>query len=91
MCFPAPKVEPPVSAKLLEQHYRLFYEVFPLTYSNVYISQRASLRSFGTCREEPYAERIVARHRAEEIAAKRKIDEINHRYEALLITRAGAL
>ena len=54
-----------------------------MTYSNVYISQRASLRSFGTCREEPYAEKIVARHRAEEIAVKRKIDEIKQRYEAL--------
>ena len=62
-----------------------------MTYSNVYISQRASLRSFGTCREEPYAERIVARHRADEIEAKRKIDEIKQRYEKLTIARAGAL
>ena len=61
-----------------------------MTYSNVYISQRASLPSHGICHEQPYAEKIIAAHRADEVEAKRKIAEINHRYEALLITRAGA-
>ena len=62
-----------------------------MTYSNVYESQRASLRSHGMCREEPYAEKIIAAHRADEIAAKRKIAEIKQRYEKLLITRAEAI
>ena len=62
-----------------------------MTYSNLYISQRASLRSFGQCQEEPYAEKIIAAHRADEAEAKRKIAEIKQRYEKLLITRAEAI
>ena len=54
-----------------------------MTYSNIFESQRASLRSFGSCPGEPYAEKIIARHRAEEAAAKRKIEEIKQRYEAM--------
>ena len=62
-----------------------------MTYSNLRISQDMSLRSFGTCQEEPYAAKIIAAHRADEIAAKRKIAEIKQRYEKLLITRAEAI
>ena len=58
-----------------------------MTYSNVYESQRASLRSFGTCQEEPYAEKIIAKHREDEIAAKRKIAEITAKYQELTCLR----
>ena len=48
-----------------------------MTNSNLFCSRFYSLPAAGKPPDsEPYAEKIVARHRAEEIAVKRKIDEI---------------
>lgn len=58
-----------------------------MTLSNIRLSEEHSLRSFGICMEEPYAYDIVMRHREEEAAAKRKVEEIQERYNHL---RAGA-
>ena len=51
--------------------------------ANLFISSFYSAHSWGGCGGEPYAEKIIARHRLEEAAAKRKSAEIKQRYEAM--------
>lgn len=58
-----------------------------MTLSNLIDCEQCSCRSFGQCNEEPYAAKILARHRAEEEEAMRRIAEIN---EKITITRAEA-
>ena len=65
-----------------------FLRGLPMTLSNLIDCEQCSCRSFGICHEEPYTEKILARHRAEEAAVRRRIAEIN---EKITITRAEAL
>lgn len=54
-----------------------------MTYSNVYLSQRASLPSFGICTEAPYVAALLEKHRQDEDACKRKIAEIQKKYNQI--------
>jgi len=54
-----------------------------MTLSNLIDCEQCSCRSFGICHEEPYTEKILARHKREEAEARRRIAEIAARYETL--------